>query len=97
MGVVEGTKEGVGLEGAGVVQGIAPGVKDFAIGDRVMMFEHGCLSTRIAVSAKLCAKIPDELGFEEAATLPCVYSTVIHSLLIIGRLEAGQVRGSNYD
>lgn len=93
MGMVKGTKEGIGLEGAGIVRGIAPGVKGFAIGDRVMMFEHGCLSTRIAVSAKLCTKIPEEISFEEAATLPCVYSTVIHSLLITGRLEAGQVRG----
>lgn len=91
MGVVDATKKGIGLEGAGIVRGVGPEVKDFKVGDRVILFEHGCFSTRIAISAKLCAKIPGDLSFEEAATLPCVYSTVIHSLLTIGRLEKGQV------
>lgn len=93
MGVVDATKDGLGLEGAGIVRGIGPNVNDFKVGDRVMMLEHGCFSTRIAISAKLCAIIPSDLSFEEAATLPCVYSTVIHSLLTLGRLEKGQVRG----
>ena len=92
MGVVDAAKDGIGLEGAGVVRRLGSEVKDFKVGDRVIMFDHGCFSTRLAISAKLCAKIPEELSFEEAATLPCVYSTVIHSLLTIGRLEKGQVR-----
>ena len=93
MGVVDATKDGLGLEGAGIVHSIGPNVNGFKVGDRVMMLEHGCFSTRIAISAKLCAKIPSDLSFEEAATLPCVFSTVIHSLLTLGRLEKGQVRG----
>ncbi len=97
MGVVDSAKDRIGLEGAGVVRRLGSKVKDFKVGDRVIMLEHGCFSTRIAISAKLCAKIPEELGFEEAATLPCVYSTVIHSLLTIGRLEKGQVRCWNSD
>lgn len=91
MGIVAGAKEGIGLEGAGIVRNVGSEVKDFGIGDRVLIFEHGCFSTRIAVAARLCVKIPDMLGFEEAATMPCVYSTVIYSLITIGRLEAGQV------
>ena len=91
MGVVDGTKDGIGLEGAGIVRNVGPEVKDFKVGDRVMMFEHGCFSTRIAISAKLCAHIPSDLSFEEAATLPCVYSTVIHALLTLGRLQKRQV------
>lgn len=96
MGIVDATKDGIGLEGAGIVRRVGPKVNDFQVGDRVMMFEHGCFSTRIAISAKFCAKIPSDLSFEEAATLPCVYSTVIHSLLTIGRLEKGQVRGLDH-
>lgn len=96
MGIVDATKEGIGLEGAGIVQSIGPEVKDFMVGDRVMMFEHGCFATRVAVSAKLCEKIPSDLSFEEASTLPCVYSTVVHSLLMVGRLEKGQVRSLNH-
>ena len=91
MGVVEATKNGIGLEGSGVVRRIGPNVQDLNVGDRVIIFEHGCFSTRLVLSSKLCAKIPRELSFEEAATLPCVYSTVIYSLLNIGRLEKDQV------
>lgn len=92
MGVVDAASDENGLEGAGVVHRVGSEVKDFKVGDRVIIFDHGCFSTRMAISAKLCAKIPGDLSFEEAATLPCVYSTVIHSLLTIGRLEKGQVR-----
>ena len=91
MGVVDATKAGIGLEGAGIVCSVGSGVKDLRPGDRVFMFEHGCFSTRMTVSAKACAKIPDELSFEEAATMPCVYSTVIYSLLTLGRLQRDQV------
>ncbi|KAL8836758.1 MAG: hypothetical protein Q9170_002787 [Blastenia crenularia] len=91
MGIVEPTKEGIGLEGAGLIRRIGSKVQDLKVGDRVMMFEHGCFSTRIAIAAELCSKIPDDLSFEEAATMPCVYSTVIHALLTLGRLEKGQI------
>lgn len=97
MGVVDGTKAGIGLEAAGIIRSVGSEVKDFKVGDRVMMFEHGCFSTRLAISAKLAVKIPGDLSFEQAATLPCVYSTVIHSLLTIGRLEKGQVRHLHHD
>lgn len=66
-------------------------VKDLSIGDRVMFTSAGSFSTQISISAELCIKIPDALSFEEAATMPCVFSTVIHSLVDMGRLEKGQV------
>lgn len=92
MGVVEGTKEGLGLEGSGIIRQIGPDVKDLKIGDRVLISDHGCFSTRLVTSSRLCVKMPDDLSFEEAATMPCVYSTAIYSLLTIGRLEKDQVR-----
>lgn len=97
MGVIDSAYDGIGLEGAGIVQSVGPGVKNFKASDRVMMLEHGCFSTHIAKSSKRCKKIPSDLSFEEAATLPCVYVTAIHSLLTIGRLEKGQVSILHYD
>lgn len=61
------------------------------IGDRVLIFDHGCFSTRLVTSFRLCVKMPDDLGFKAAATMPFVYNTAIFSLLTIGRLEKGQV------
>lgn len=90
MDLVDAAKAGISLEGAGIVRNIGADVENLKVGDRVIIFEHGCFSTRLAISAKLCASIPDELSFEEAATLPCVYSTVIYLLLTIGGLQQGQ-------
>lgn len=39
--------------------------------------------------------MPDDMSFEDAATTPCVYSTVIHSLLEVGQLEADQVSSNS--
>ncbi|KAI4261103.1 MAG: hypothetical protein L6R42_003692, partial [Xanthoria sp. 1 TBL-2021] len=76
MDLVDAAKAGISLEGAGIVRNIGADVENLKVGDRVIIFEHGCFSTRLAISAKLCASIPDELSFEEAATLPCIFATV---------------------
>jgi NADPH:quinone reductase-like Zn-dependent oxidoreductase len=92
MGIVDGPKDRLGLEGSGVITRVGPEVQHLYAGDRVLISDLGCFSTRIVTSAKLCARIPDKLSFEEAATMPCVYSTVIHSLINVGRIKEGQVR-----
>ena len=74
---------------------MGPDVKDLRPGDRVSAIASGAFSSNLIASALLCAKIPDELSFEDAATMPCVYITVMYSLLEIGRLEEDQVRGPN--
>ncbi|KAH0434137.1 KR domain-containing protein [Colletotrichum camelliae] len=89
MGIVDSANSRMGLEAAGIVREIGPKVRALAPGDRVFVFGGGCFSTGITISEKLCVKIPDSLTFDDAATMPCVFSTVIHGLLEIGRLEAG--------
>jgi NADPH:quinone reductase-like Zn-dependent oxidoreductase len=91
MGIIEGSKGGLGLEASAIVRKVGTKVHDFSPGDRVMVFRSGCFSTRIHVSSLLCAKIPDSLSNEGAATMPTVYSTVVHSLIILGNLQRGQV------
>lgn len=51
----------------------------------------GCFSTTLVVSSARCAKIPDSLVLQDAATMPLVFSTVIYSLLDIARLKPSQV------
>ena len=62
MEVVDATKAGIGLDGAGIVRSVGSGIKDVRSGDRVLMFEHGCFSTRVAISAKACEKSPTNLA-----------------------------------
>ncbi|VUC25932.1 unnamed protein product [Clonostachys rosea] len=94
MGVVDGSKEdgnGLGFECAGIIQGLGPDVpSDLKVGDRVMVFAGNSYSTVMKIPAVLCIKMPDTLSFEEAASMPCVYGTVVYGLQDLARLEAGQ-------
>ena len=81
----------LGSDASGIVRQIGSKATDFSLGDRVFIFEKGCFSTFLKCSAFHCAKISSHLSFQDAATMPCVYATVIRGLIEVGRLEQGQV------
>jgi NADPH:quinone reductase-like Zn-dependent oxidoreductase len=94
MSIVDGNVDdgnGLGCECAGIVTQVGPGAS-FQVGDRVAIIGGDSYSTVLKTTSALCAKIPDNLSFEDAATMPCVYTTVIHSLLDLARIEKDQVR-----
>lgn len=84
------------MEATGVVTRLGPEVKDLRVGDRVILFSRGSFSTSIITSEKLCEVIPDDLSFEDGATMACVYATAIYSLIDIGGLKRGQVCALSY-
>ncbi|KAI1765524.1 PKSKA1 [Hypoxylon sp. FL1150] len=90
MGIVPGDETALGHEAAGVVSKISPGVSNFTVGDRVVVFGKGCFANRIQTTPARVHRIPDSMTFEEAATLPIVYLTGIHSLLDHGNLSTGK-------
>ncbi|KAJ5645285.1 hypothetical protein N7507_011296 [Penicillium longicatenatum] len=89
QGLLDARKEGLGLEGSGVVESVGPH-STLLPGQRVFFMTSGSFSTKVVTSSLLCAPIPDSLSFEDAATMPCVYTTVIHSLVTIGQLRKDQ-------
>ncbi len=91
MGLIQLKSEGLGCEGSGTIRQVGPDVRDLKAGDRVLIFADHSFSTRLITSSKLCAKMADDLSFEDAATMPCVYATTIYSLIDMARLEKGQV------
>ena len=95
LGIVELPIRQFGLEAAGFVARIGPDVKDLKIGDRVLCWKKQAFSTFITVPEFSCAKLPDSLHFDEAATMVVPYVTAIHSLLSVGGLEKGQVSDAN--
>jgi hypothetical protein len=97
MGVVELSKPTLGHEASGVVRAVGPKVKNLNVGDRVMLAGRSTFSTSIVTSEVLCAKIPDEMTFVEAASMPVVYATAMQALMTVGRLQKGQVRGSDFN
>ncbi|KAI9152296.1 Highly reducing polyketide synthase FUM1 [Paramyrothecium foliicola] len=87
MGIVEGY---IGSEGAGTITAIGDHVTELQVGDRVAYLSKNGYATSITTPAAHCMKIPDSLEFQDAATMPIVYGTVIHSLMNIANLKAGQ-------
>ena len=56
-----------------------------------MLREDGTFATHAIASEKLCVKIPSDLSFEDAATMPVVFATAIYSMFDLGGLQEGQV------
>ena len=81
----------LGFEAAGVVAAVGSGVEGLSVGDRVFAIASGgILASRDIVKAHYVGKIPDEMTFEDAATVPVVFGTAMQCLLNMGRLEKGQ-------
>ncbi|MDT8914712.1 zinc-binding dehydrogenase [Amycolatopsis sp. PS_44_ISF1] len=64
----------LGWEFAGVVAATGPEATGFAVGDRVLgtgdLTRDGAWAERVAVDHRVVAKMPDELTFADAASLP---------------------------
>jgi acyl transferase domain-containing protein/NADPH:quinone reductase-like Zn-dependent oxidoreductase/NAD(P)-dependent dehydrogenase (short-subunit alcohol dehydrogenase family)/acyl carrier protein len=80
----------LGLECAGIVRSLGPGVDHLAVGDRVMAFAPGSLSTRVVTIAEAVAPIPPEVSFPEAATIPVTFVTAIYALGRLAKLAPGE-------
>ena len=61
----------MGVEAAGVVEAVGPGVTDFAEGDRVTYTGSplGAYSTERVMPAEHLIKLPDAIAFETAAAM----------------------------
>lgn len=80
-----------GAELAGVVREVGPGVEGVRAGDRVMAsVPLGAFAERITVPASLLVRIPERMGFEEAAAFPIVYPTSYAALVYRGALREGE-------
>ncbi|WP_045705456.1 SDR family NAD(P)-dependent oxidoreductase, partial [Streptomyces rubellomurinus] len=80
----------LGLECAGVVLETGPGVAHLRPGDRVMGLAVGTFGTEVRADGRMMVRIPDGVGFAEAATVPLAFLTAYHGLLELGGLTAGE-------
>jgi NADPH:quinone reductase-like Zn-dependent oxidoreductase len=83
-----------GCEAAGIVTRIGSGVKKIKPGDRVVYLcglgGTGCFHTFGRLDQDAVVKIPDDLSYQIAASLPCVYATAIYGLGNAARLSRGE-------
>lgn len=82
----------VGCEAAGVVTAVGASQQRLGVGDRVVVFapQAGCFSTEVEVDERLCARIPEGLSVNDAAGMPCIFTTVLRGLADKAGLAAGQ-------
>jgi NADPH2:quinone reductase len=81
----------LGLEAAGTVAELGPGVAGWKVGDRVMSLVGGGGYAEYAVAyASHLMRIPASMSLEEAACVCESYITAYLNLFILGRLKDGQ-------
>jgi NADPH:quinone reductase-like Zn-dependent oxidoreductase len=85
----------IGFDLSGVVVEKGAEVTKFEIGDavyaRVPQNQMGTVATYVAVASKVISKKPDNLSFEEAASLPLVGLTAIQALERMGLKENDRI------
>jgi len=77
-----------GIDGAGEV--IDAGGTAYRPGERVLFRAHGCFAEYALVDPALAARVPDNLSWEEAASLPAAFITAWEAVIQFGRLRAGE-------
>lgn len=79
-----------GLELAGEIDALGPGVTSWRPGDRVWgIVGGGSYAEKVVVHARAIAPMPARLAFEEAAALPEAAITAYDAMVVQGRLAAG--------
>jgi acyl transferase domain-containing protein/NADPH:quinone reductase-like Zn-dependent oxidoreductase/surfactin synthase thioesterase subunit/SAM-dependent methyltransferase len=79
-----------GLECAGIVSKVGSSVTNVKVGDEIMATAPSCLSGFAYPLAVHCVKKPTSINWNEAASLPVVYTTAYFSLIHHCRLEKGE-------
>ena len=80
-----------GLEAAGTIAALGPGVRGWEVGERVMaLLAGGGHATRAAVPVGQLMRVPDNLSLVEAAAVPEAALTAWTNLVAEGRLLQGE-------
>ena len=80
-----------GMEGAGIVAEVGPGVTGLEVGDRVVAgLRVGGFAEEVNAAAAACRKMPQGLSFEKAAAYPAAYLTAYVGLIVRGNLQPGE-------
>ncbi|KAF4437138.1 Zinc-binding alcohol dehydrogenase domain-containing cipB [Fusarium acutatum] len=70
----------LGCDVAGRITAVGSGITKYKIGDRVIGYNMGTFQDYVPVKEYLCAKLPDNIGFAEAAVLPLCLTVAVKTL-----------------
>jgi putative PIG3 family NAD(P)H quinone oxidoreductase len=86
--VPKGASTILGLEMAGIVVEIGNEVTDYKIGDRVCgLLPGGGYAEYVSIPSKLAIHIPENMSFNEAASIPEVFLTAYLNLFLLGKFK----------
>ncbi len=80
----------IGMECAGEVSAVGEGVDHLAVGDRVVAFASSTFASHVVTDAGAVARLPADIGYAEAATIPTAFLTAYYALDQLARLRAGE-------
>lgn len=87
----KGATDVLGLELAGRIESLGPGVAGWSEGERVMaVVAGGGYAQRCVVAASCLLPVPEGLTDEEAGAIAEVFTTVYDNVLVRGRLTDGE-------
>ena len=78
---------GLGVECAGVITKLGKATQHLKIGDRVCGLPPTSFSSRVRTHNSLVCTMPDNMSFETAASIPCVFTTAYYSIHYAARLQ----------
>ncbi len=94
MGVLDvypGEPGPLGGECVGEIITVGHEVKDFVVGDQVMVpLAQSCMGSSTIIGHQLISHTPSNLTINEAATLPVAYSTALYGLDDLAQLKKGE-------
>ena len=86
----KGASEIIGLEMAGEIAEIGPGVAGYQVGDRVCaLLPGGGYAEYVVIPADMAMPLPDNLTFEQGAAIPEVFLTAYLNLVQLGGFQKG--------
>jgi NADPH:quinone reductase-like Zn-dependent oxidoreductase len=89
-GVRTPKRTGIGVDFAGVVEAVGPGVDDLKPGDFVFGASDGTCAEYITPKAEYTLPLPDGVDFDQAATFNVAAITALQGLRDVGQVKAGQ-------
>lgn len=80
----------LGVDAAGVVTRVGRAVTDLKPGDRVMTATCDAFATYVRLPAAGAIPVPNDMSFEEAASMPLIFLTAYYALVTAGGLVKGE-------
>jgi len=75
---------------SGVVERVGSNVRDLAPGDRVTGLAPYCFRSFVTVHHRMVFRLPKQMSFTDAATLPTVFLTAHYALNELARMQKGE-------